>query len=223
MSRFGSLIYLPFYLNYKTVEDIDLDRVMSRFGLDTKNLKDTTDENGEPLLETFCDSLVMSDEAKRYLILSKLHSTVCAFYPFSFSLAMFSGPLTFYHLWKKLPMRMGLGMEIGTYLVSITIGYIVSFFVCKQLERFRLQSASADALSNPEEPATVAGAREYLHKMNVLRKVLQGYSNLSESYIKTDDGHVDFLDFYMILCSYSIRQQMKEIESKQQQRPMEDN
>lgn len=196
-------------------------KLTKRFELDIEQLSTTVDDDGNTILSKFKNALILSDNAKRFLILSKIHTSHELYFPHSLNFTMMFPSVLMNIACSFFVQKMNLLKQIISFLAASSCGMAVSFQLSKILDKQREKLGLIDALNSMNNVVDKQGPLEYLHKLNTLRAILYEYSgNKSNHYVKTDQQYVDYKNFYSLVNTYPLREQVNKIKSENLQNPM---
>lgn len=126
---------MPAYLNYFPEDEAqfeaDLESFIQHFKMDRSRLESAVDEaTGESMMSILKENLILSPEAKRFVILSLLHSAVPPIDPYANTLALVGIPYGVYRLAWMLPF-----INLPLLGLSVIAGYAAALPFISYLEK----------------------------------------------------------------------------------------
>ncbi|OTF78966.1 hypothetical protein BLA29_003652 [Euroglyphus maynei] len=176
-THFGASILLPFYFQYDTVDQLDDSYVCKVLRLDYSRLtKDMTDD-GRPMLEHLKQCLIMSTEAKRFVLTSLLHNNAmpAGFYADCFFL--FGLPFLANETANLLQRRQRLRNPVINIMASM-LGYFGYYMLNPWLKQTQNRYGHW-CVFKYESLYSQNGCQEYLDKLSELQLIMSKYSHES--------------------------------------------
>lgn len=203
---------LPFYFNYQSLEEIDEQLLIRLFNLDSSLLAKHSEELGLSLLDVLKENILLSEDAKCFLIQSQIYKANLPISPYFDSLGLMFIPAGCYHLANKWIQNSKTKLiKIG----SIIIGYLYYVLYSKQLQYYQnrysywsIFQSNQQTSSAIESDKYFNGGKEYLMKMQTIMKIL----NENTSQNKSSDWKQILIHYLLPSTYYPIEKQLNDID-----------